>query len=103
MDVGSLISQAGVAQLGGGTIAGIAVGYAAKVAAKWALMMLGLILIGLYFLAHQGYLTVHWDAVSQGIEQGSRGVGAWFSAMLTSLSPSLVGFGAGFLVGLKIR
>lgn len=103
MDVGNLLSQAGVVQLGGGTLAGIAVGYAAKVAAKWALLMLGLILMGLYLLADHGFLTVNWDAVNHGLEEGSRGLGAWFSAMVTQLSPSLVGFGAGVLMGLKIR
>lgn len=103
MDIGSLISQGNLAQLGGGTVAGIAVGYAAKKAAKLALLLLGAILIGLYALSQQGFLTVHWDAVGHGIEEGSRGMGGWFSQMVKQLSPSLVGFGAGFLMGLKVR
>jgi len=89
--------------VGGGTLAGIAVGYAAKRAAKIALLMLGLVLIGLYFLAQQGWITVHWQQVSDGIEQGSRGAGQYLKTMLDQLSPSLVGLTAGFFVGLKIR
>lgn len=98
----SLFNQANLAQLGGGTIAGIAVGYAAKKAARLGLLMLGLVVIGLYILAQQGFVTVHWDAVSQGIEQGSRGVGSYISQMIKHLSPSLVGFGVGFAIGLKL-
>lgn len=99
----SFLSQASLAQLGGGTIAGIAVGFAAKKAARLGLLMLGLVVIGLYVLAQQGFVTVHWDAVSQGIEQGSRGLGSYVSQMVKQLSPSLVGFGVGFAIGLKLN
>jgi len=102
VDMDSLFTQANLAQLGGGTIAGIAVGYAAKKAARLGLLMLGLVVIGLYILAQQGLVTVHWDAVSQGIEQGSRGIGSYISQMIKHLSPSLVGFGVGFAIGLKL-
>lgn len=103
MDIGSLINQATLAQVGGGTLAGIAVGYAAKRAAKIALLMLGLILIGLYFLQQHGFVTVHWQQVSQGLEEGSRGAGQWLSTMVKDLSPSLVGLAGGFVLGLKVR
>lgn len=89
--------------MGGGTLAGVAVGYAAKRAAKWALLMVGLILILLYLLAQQGLITVHWQTVGQELEVGSRSASQWFTAMIGELTPSLVGFGAGFLIGLKIR
>lgn len=102
MDLGNLLNPATLAELGGGTLAGIAVGYAAKRAAKIALLMLGLILIGLYFLGQHGLVTVHWQTVSQEIEQGSRGLGQWLSAMVKELGPSLVGLTGGFLIGLKI-
>lgn len=65
--------------------------------------MLGLVLIGLYFLAQQGWITVHWQQVSEGIEQSSRGAGQWFQTMIGQLSPSLVGLSAGFFIGLKVR
>ncbi len=65
--------------------------------------MLGLVLIGLYGLAQQGWITVHWQQVSEGIEQGSRGAGQWMQGLLGQLSPSLVGLTAGFFMGLKIR
>lgn len=60
-------------------------------------------MIGLYGLAQQGWITVHWQQVSEGIEQGSRGAGQWMQGLITQLSPSLVGLTAGFFMGLKIR
>lgn len=96
-------SPSGATQLGGGVIAGIAVGYAAKRALKLALLLLGVCLLGLYALAQKGIITVHWDAVSQGLETGSRGLGAWFASMVTQLSPSLIGFGGGVAMGLRVR
>ena len=103
MDIGTFLNQGSLAQLGGGTLAGIAIGYAAKRAAKLALLLLGLVLIGLYLLAQHGLVTVHWQTVSQELEEGSRGAGQWLSSMIKDLSPSLVGLAAGFVVGLKIR
>ena len=103
MDIGTFLNQATLAQLGGGTLAGIAVGYAAKRAAKVALLLVGLIMIGLYLLAQHGLVTVHWQAVSQELEQGSRGAGQWLSTMIKELSPSLVGLAGGFVIGLKVR
>ncbi len=98
-----LLQDTRLLEVGGGTLAGVAVGYAAKRAAKWALLLLGLILIGLYFLAQQGWVTVQWQAVSQELEEGSKGLGQWFKTMVVQLSPSLVGFGAGLVMGFKIR
>jgi len=103
MDISSLINSASLTQLGGGTLAGVAVGYAAKRAAKLALLLLGLVLIGLYFLAQQGWVTVHWQTVTQEIEEGSRGAGQWMSGLIRDLSPSLVGLAGGFAIGLRIR
>lgn len=103
VDMGEMISQATLAQIGGGTLAGIAVGYAAKRTAKLALFFVGLILIGLFAMQQQGWITVHWKEVGEGLEAGSRGAGNYLAQMVKQLGPSLVGFGAGFLMGLKIR
>ena len=90
-------------KLGGGTIAGIAVGYAVKRVSKLVLLLLGLVILGLYGLMEAKIITVHWEAVSQGLEEGSRSAGHWMSRLVKDLSVSLVGFGIGFLMGVKIR
>lgn len=89
-------------EMGGGAIAGLAVGYAFKKTTKLALLLLGVCLILLYVLMQHGVITVKWDAVSQGIETGARTVGQWMVAMSKTLSASLVGFTGGFLLGLKL-
>lgn len=102
MDLAGFLDPSNLALLGGGTVAGVAVGYAAKRALRWALLATGLILIGLFVLGQQGFITVHWQAVGEGLETGSRGAGSWMMAMAKQLSPTLAGFSAGFLVGLKL-
>ncbi len=89
-------------QMGGGAIAGLAVGYAFKKTTKLALLVLGVVLILLYLLMQGGYITVKWHAVSDGIETGARTVGSWVWQMTRELSASLVGFTGGFLLGMKI-
>lgn len=89
-------------EMGGGAIAGLAVGYAFKKTTKLALLILGVCLILLYVLMQNDIITVKWDAVSTGIETGARTVGQWIWAMTKTLSASLVGFTGGFLLGLKL-
>lgn len=89
--------------MGGGVIAGIAVGYALKAATKIALLMLGVMLIAMYSLMHVGYITVNWDAVGTGIEEGSRAAGTWMWAMVKQLSASFVGFAGGVAMGWRLR
>jgi uncharacterized membrane protein (Fun14 family) len=89
-------------QMGGGAIAGMAVGFAFKKTTRLALLALGLCLILLYVLMQHGFITVKWDAVSDGIETGARALGQWVWAMTRALSASLVGFTGGFMLGLKI-
>jgi uncharacterized membrane protein (Fun14 family) len=102
VDLAGYLDPSHLALLGGGTVAGVAVGYAAKRAIRWALLATGLILIGLFLLGQQGFITVHWQAVGEGLETSSRGASSWLMAMVQQLSPTLVGFSAGFLVGLKL-
>ena len=102
VDTTQVISKILLLQVGGGTIAGIAVGYAIKKVSKAALFIIGVIILGLYALMQAHLVTVHWDAVSSGIEAGTRAAGTWASTMVKSLSASLVGFGVGFFVGVKL-
>lgn len=89
--------------LGGGVIAGVAAGYAFKRLSRIALFFLGACILGLYILMKAGFISVHWDAISQGLSGGGRSLTHWVEGLVKELSLSLVGFGAGFLMGLKIR
>ena len=88
--------------MGGGVIAGIAVGYALKAATKIGLLVLGLMLIALYSLMQAGFITVNWDAVGAGIENGSKAAGVWMWAMVKQLSASFVGFAGGVAMGWRL-
>ena len=88
-------------QFGGGGIAGIAVGYALKVAFKAAMFVLGAILIVLYVLNDAGFITVNWGAVSRGLENGAMAGGRWCWRLITGGSVPFVGFGAGAWFGWK--
>ncbi|MCA9795708.1 MAG: FUN14 domain-containing protein [Vulcanimicrobiota bacterium] len=88
--------------LGGGAIAGLAVGYAIKRASRWALLVLGLSIVALYGLSQTGMVSVHWDIVGQGIESGARSVSDWIWVACKELSIAMIGFGGGMAAGLKM-
>lgn len=92
-----------LAQLGGGAIGGIAVGYATKRAVKLALLITGIWILGLYAMMHFGVITVNWEAVGSGLEAGTKSMAVYLGHMVKEISASLVGFTAGFWLGLKIR
>lgn len=89
--------------MGGGVIAGIAVGYALKAATRIALLILGVMLLAMYGMMQVGFITVNWDAVGAGIESGSRAAGSWMWAMVKHLSASFVGFAGGVAMGWRLR
>lgn len=97
----SLTSQ--LFMMGGGVIAGIAVGFALKVATRIALLVLGVLIVVLYGLMAGGFITVNWEAVSSGIETGSRTLGHLMWTMVRQLSASLVGFAGGVALGWRMR
>lgn len=102
-DISQTINTLLFAQLGGGVLAGLAVGYALKRTVKLALLLLGICLLLLYGLMKAGLITVHWDAVHKSLEHGSQGLAAVLVDVIKDLSASLVGFAGGFFMGLKIR
>ena len=107
MDDGSIAQEASnpiyqyLLQFGGGGIAGMAVGYASKIAFKAAMFVLGAIIIVLYCMADAGFITVNWGAISEGLETGAMAAGSWLARMITNLSVPFVGFGAGAWFGWK--
>lgn len=90
-------------QLGGGGIAGMAVGYAMKFAFKMALLALGSFLIMLYLMCDSGFITINWAAVAGGIENGTRAAGSWALDMVTQMSSAFAGFAGGAYLGWKFK
>ena len=89
--------------LGGGAIAGIAVGYALKSAFKLAMLVLGVLLLFLILLARAEIITVDWGQLSQGLEVGSAYAQNYVQIALKDLSAQLVGFTGGLYFGFKMR
>jgi uncharacterized membrane protein (Fun14 family) len=89
--------------LGGGTLAGIAVGVALRFTAKLALIIVGLIILLMAGLMHAGYITVDWGAVSQSLEDGAEAAGGFIEFAVADLSAQLAGFAAGLLIGVRIK
>lgn len=89
--------------MGGGTLAGIAVGVALRFTAKLALIIVGLIILLMAGLMHAGYITVDWGAVSQSLEDGAEAAGGFIEFALADLSAQLAGFAAGLLIGVRIK
>ena len=89
--------------MGGGTLAGIAVGVALRFTAKLALIIVGLIILLMAGLMHAGYITVDWGAVSQSLEDGAEAAGGFVQFALADLSAQLAGFAAGLLIGVRIK
>lgn len=89
--------------LGGGVIAGIAVGMALKTTLRWALTLLGLIILGLVGLMKAGIIVVQWDALNSSIEGGVVYLGGIIELAIADLSAQLVGFSGGLLMGWKWR
>lgn len=90
-------------QLGGGVLAGVAVAYALKKAAKLALIFLGLGIALLFGLAQMGIVVVNWSTLSQTLETTSKSAGAGALGLLKALGSSMVGFAGGVALGLKLR
>ena len=89
--------------MGGGTLAGIAVGVALRFTAKLALIIVGLIILLMAGLMHAGYITVDWGAVSQSLEDGAEAAGGFVQFAWSDLSAQLAGFAAGLLIGVRIK
>ena len=89
--------------LGGGVIAGIAVGLALKTALRWALIFMGLCILGLVFLMKAGIIVIQWNALSHGLEAGVATIGGYVKLAVADLSAQLVGFTGGMVMGFKWR
>ena len=93
-----------LATLGGGGIAGWAVGYTLKKVAKIIAIFLGVTFITLQYLAYKHVITVDWSKVQsavdkQHLEQSAQGIISVLTYNLPFAGSFLVGFWLGFRKG----
>lgn len=89
--------------LGGGVLAGVAVGVALRSAVRLALLVVGVIILLMAGLVHQGIVTVDWGAVSSSLESGAQAAGGLVELAITDLSAQLAGFSAGVVLGFRFK
>jgi uncharacterized membrane protein (Fun14 family) len=89
--------------LGGGVIAGVAVGLALRTALRWALICLGMAILGLVLMMKGGFIVIQWDALSKGLESSVASIGGFVKLAVADLSAQLVGFTGGMVMGFKWR
>lgn len=87
--------------LGGGALAGLAVGLAVKKALKICLTIAGLLLLILYGLNQGGFIEVNWNALTEGMSEGATFISGWVELAVVDLSAQLIGFSGGVLLGLR--
>lgn len=94
------------AQVGFGGVAGFVAGYAAKKLARITALVLGLLFFALQILAHEGWITIHWEAVQSSAQQvwhtsGGPALTDRLWAVFSGNLPFGAAFTAGFAVGFK--
>lgn len=97
MDLYSLILSGGV-----GFVGGFALGYAVKKILKLLLLGVGLMIAAVLYLDHIGVVEIKWSRFQEwlaSIVENLKGTLALYHSV--GVSVPLVGFGAGFLLGLK--
>lgn len=93
-----------LATLGGGGIAGWAVGYTLKKFAKLLALIVGVAFISLQVLAFNSFITIDWDRIKSAvpdetIEKSASGVMSVITYNLPFAGSFLVGFWLGFRKG----
>jgi len=91
--------------LGFSFVAGLAIGYALKVAFKIALLAGGLLFILIFALQYGGLIEVNWAGVETGYEGLVGFVGAYGGALKGFMAenlPNAASFSAGLLLGLRL-
>jgi uncharacterized membrane protein (Fun14 family) len=104
-DAGSLFSEAFFLRVGFSFIVGLAAGFALKVAFKIALVVIGVMLVGVFALQYAGLAEVDWSGVELQYDTGADWLGTQGGALLDFMGrnlPSVASFLAGLAVGLKL-
>jgi len=93
-----------ISQLGLGAIGGFAVGFALKKLAKLALVLLGILVIALLFLAKDSVISINYEALwawlANTLTVATQALSSVFGAI--SVLPFIGSLGLGFLLGLKV-
>ncbi len=90
--------------LGFSFVAGLAIGYALKVAFKVALLVGGLLLILLFVFQYGGLVEVNWAGIEAGYDGLVGSLSAYGGALksfMTKNLPNAAAFTAGLLLGLR--
>ncbi|GIV03745.1 MAG: hypothetical protein KatS3mg077_1498 [Candidatus Binatia bacterium] len=106
-DFAPFLANLPLGQLGFGGMAGLVAGYAAKKVARLAAIVLGLLFFALQILAHQGWITIHWQEVERAADElwrqaHQQGWGEWLWAVMIGNLPFGGAFTAGFLLGTRL-
>lgn len=103
LDMSEIISPV-VFQLGVGGVGGFVVGFALKKLSKLILVLIGVFVIALIYLATQGVINIDYAALWSALERLIGLAGSAFSWIVgvISLLPFAASFIAGFLLGLKL-
>ena len=104
-DPGSLFTEGFFLELGFSFMVGLAVGYALKIAFKIALVALGLILLGVFWLQHAGLVHVDWSAVELRYDTWADWLAANGRHLVDFIGRNLssaASFVAGLAMGLKL-
>ncbi len=90
-------------QLGIGGVSGFCVGYAMKKVAKIIAVFLGLVFIGLQYLAYKGVIAIDYTAMNDLASSliGEAGEAQGFIVAIFANVPFGTGFAGGILLGLK--
>jgi uncharacterized membrane protein (Fun14 family) len=93
-----------VFQLGVGGVGGFVVGFALKKLSKLILVLIGVFIIALIYLATQGVINIDYAALWSGLANliGLAGTAFSWIVGVISLLPFAASFIAGFLLGLKL-
>ena len=104
-DAGALLNETFFLRLGFSFIVGLAAGFALKVAFKIALLVIGVVLVGVFALQYAGVAEVDWSSVELQYNSGADWLGTQGGALLDFMGrnlPSAASFLAGLAVGLKL-
>ncbi|PKL45405.1 MAG: hypothetical protein CVV42_18415 [Candidatus Riflebacteria bacterium HGW-Riflebacteria-2] len=90
--------------LGGGGLAGWAVGFTLKKVAKLAALVLGVAFISIQYLAYNSYITIDWERIkttvpNETIEQSANGLLSVLTYNLPFAGSFVFGFWMGFRKG----
>jgi uncharacterized membrane protein (Fun14 family) len=103
-DIGGMFDEVFFLKLGFSFMVGLAMGFALKVAFKIALLVMGLILLGIFALQYTGFIDVNWSGLEIHYDSWfdwlSANAGAFFGFVGDNLT-STASFIAGLALGLK--